>query len=82
MINESTEGPYRTSDLYFAAFLKVALVPFQGTVKEGPRVYFLFENVAGMRDLRDQFFNKTAKIVARDYADEIRTMKTLLHMDG
>jgi len=70
---------YRTSDLYYAAFLKVAEVPFIEAVIEGGRVVFLFENTDGIRDLKNGFYNRTAKVPALSYSDEIRTMKTITH---
>ena len=71
---------YRTSDLYYAAYLKVAEVTFHGTEREGSRVFFLFENTDALRDLKDQYFNRTSKVPALTYADEIKAMKALTHM--
>ena len=73
---------YRTSDLYFAAYLKVAGVDFTGTTKEGTRVFFLFDPVEGMADLKKQYFNRYAKVSALTYADEIRSMKNLTYMEN
>ena len=72
---------YRTSDLYYAAFLKVAAVPFHGTAREGTRVYFLFDEGDGvaLSDLKAQYFNRTAKVVAMTFADEVKAMKYLTH---
>jgi len=75
------ETGYRTSDLYYAAYLKVAGVEFKGTTKEGKRVFFLFENAEGMADLKKQYFNRYAKVSALTYADEIRSMKNLTYME-
>lgn len=71
-------GRYRTSDLYYAAYLKVAAVPFVEAVREpGGRVIFIFEDVEGMRDLKNQYYNRTAKVVALNFADEVKAMKAL-----
>ena len=71
-------GRYRTSDLYYAAYLKVANVPFLEAVREpGGRVVFVFEEIEGIRDLKNQDFGRTAKVVAMTYADEIKAMKSL-----
>ena len=43
---------YKTSDLYFSAYLKTAGVRFLGTEKEGSKVYFLFEKTDMIRDLK------------------------------
>jgi len=71
---------YRTSDLYYAAYLKTAGVPHLDTTREGSRVFFVFEKVDGIRDLKNQFFSRIAKVVAKNYADEISSLKTLTHM--
>lgn len=71
-------GRYRTSDLYYAAYLKVAAVPFVEAVREtGGRVAFVFEDVEGIRDLKNQYYGRTAKVVAMSYADEVKAMKSL-----
>jgi len=76
-----TTSKWRTTDLYFAAYLKVAGVPFIETVRENGRVYFIFEPTSGMRDLKNQYYNRTAKVPALSYADEIKVMKSLTHGD-
>ena len=71
---------YRTSDLYFGAYLKTAGVPFLGTEQEGDRTNFLFEKVEHIRDLKNGFFTRTAKISAMSYADEIKALKAMTHI--
>ena len=80
MTDEKKKG-YRTSDLYYAAYLKVAGVKLLGTDRDGGRVYFLFDEGEGssLRDLRDQYYNRTSKVSALTYADEIKVMKSLTH---
>jgi hypothetical protein len=71
---------YRTSDIYFAAFLKAADVAFLGTEQDehdNRRTVFLFENSDTMRDLRNKYFNRTAKVPALTYADEIKALKSM-----
>jgi hypothetical protein len=70
---------YKTSDLYYAAYLKVAGVKLLNTVKEGGRVQFVFEDAETLRDLRDQYFNRSSRVPALSYADEIKVMKALTH---
>jgi len=73
----------RTSDHYFAAYLKVAGVVFVEAVQNSNgRVFFVFEYPEGYRDLKNQFYSRTAKVVALNYADEIRTMKSLTYSAG
>lgn len=70
---------YRTSDLYYAAYLKVAGVMLLETEREGGRVYFIFDHAPGIPDLKQQYFNRTSKVAALTYADEIKAMKALTH---
>jgi hypothetical protein len=74
------DGKYRTSDLYFAAYLKVAGVKLIETANDKGRVIFIFELGDGLRDLRNQYFNRIAKVPALTYADEIRSMKSMVHL--
>ncbi len=74
------DGRYKTADLYFAAFLKVAGVPFLDTEREGDRTQFVFENTGNIRDLKNGFFTRSAKVSAMSYADEIKALKALTHM--
>jgi len=78
---EATGKEFRTSDLYFAAYLKVAGVGFKGTTKEGNRVFFMFESTDGIPDLKTQYFNRFAKVPALTFVDEIRSMKGLTYME-
>jgi len=71
---------YKTSDLYFSAYLKTAGVRFVGTEKEGQKVFFVFEKTDMIRDLKREYFNRTARIPALNFVDEIRSMKSLTYM--
>ena len=81
---QTTETHYRTSDLYYAAYLKVAGVSFAGTHRDGGRVYFLFEEggPVSIKELKQQYYNRTSKVAALTYADEIKVMKALTHDRG
>lgn len=80
MSDDNLSG-YRTSDMYYAAYLKVAGMKLLGTQREGSRVFFVFEQSDGdgVRDLRDQYYNRSSKVSALTYADEIKVMKALTH---
>lgn len=72
---------YRTSDLYFAAFLKTAGVPLlPETDRDGRRIFFLFEWMDSIAELRAQYFNRAAKVSALSFVDEIRSLKSLTHL--
>jgi len=77
---DDTSKRYRTSDLYYAAYLRVAGVVLAETVREGSRVFFVFEHSPNIRDLKTEYFNRKAKVPALTYADEIRSMKALTHL--
>jgi hypothetical protein len=68
----------RTSDIYYAAYLKVAGVAFAGMVREGNRVFFLFTDQEGMEELQLQYYNNVSKVPARPYAEEIKAFKALV----
>jgi hypothetical protein len=74
------DAHYHTSDLYYAAFLRVAGVKFIETTRDGTRTIFVFENAEGIRDLKREYFNRTAKVGALDYADQVRSMKAMIHL--
>jgi len=70
---------YRTSDLYFAAYLKVAGVKLIDTEWEGKRLFFVFEDKGGdiMRNLKKEYFSDYAKVNAMSYVQAIKLMKNL-----
>lgn len=79
-------GVYRTSDIYFAAYLKVAAVPFHDTVSvtEDGKTKLVFEfhphDMGVMRDLKREYFSGKAKVSAIDFTQAIKMMKQLTHM--
>ena len=81
---DSTNLPgYRTSDLYYAAYLKVAGVPMTGTQREGSRMYFVFDEngPVSIKELKQQYYNRSSKVAALSYADDIKVCKALTHDD-
>ena len=78
-MDHAKDGRYRTSDLYYAAYLRVAGVPLLESEKEDRRVFFVFENTDSISELKKQYFNRSSKVPALTYADEIRSMKALTH---
>ena len=74
--------PYRTKDLYFSAYLRVAGVPFLEAVRQDDgKVVFLFEDlgVPAMRDLKRGYFSDSAKVPAMSFVQMIRAMKSLTY---
>lgn len=75
---------FRTSDLYFAAYLRVAEVPFLEVEHEEGRGFFVFEakDPTVMRELKRQYFSGTSKVGALSFVQAIRHFKLLLHEGG
>jgi hypothetical protein len=74
------DNKFKTSDLYFAAYLKASQVPLLETERKDRQVIFVFDNSLNMiKDLKTQYYNRTSKLPALTYADEIRSMKSLTH---
>jgi hypothetical protein len=86
--HQTGADPYRTSDLYFAAYLDVAGVPFLGDSfeagKDGKkRTFLLFEDQGSrvMRDLKNDYFTGRAKVSAQSLVQAIKKMKQLVYED-
>lgn len=73
----ATDGAYRTSDLYYSAYLKVAGVTYLGEEVEDRRVFFLFENSPNIDDLKRGYYNRTAKVPAMTFTEEVKALKAL-----
>jgi hypothetical protein len=75
------KNEFRTPDLYFAAYLQTAGVEMRRTDRENNRVYFVFDtSIANIEELKLGWFNKTAKVAALPYADNIKSLKSVCHM--
>ena len=75
-------GDFRTSDLYFAAYLQVAGMPLKETEREaGGKVNFVFDTSLGnIQELRTAWFNHTGRVAALPYANAIKSLKSICHM--
>lgn len=76
------ENEFRTSDLYFAAYLQVAGVPMVRTEKNGSgKVTFVFDSsVSNTEELKNAWFGHTGRVLALPYANAIKTLKSVCHM--
>lgn len=70
---------YRTSDHNYAAYLRIMGCQFMECVKAEGRVYFMFNPSPDMRGHKRDYFTHKGNVPARQYADEIKTMKALIH---
>lgn len=76
---------YRTSDLYYAAYLQVAGVPMIRTDRNngGNKISFVFDSsVANLEELKRAWFSRQGKIEALLYADAIKSLKSVCHIEG
>jgi hypothetical protein len=83
---------YRTSDIYFAAFLCSVDVPMQGSeweeVPRGPgdrrsprKLVWVFKLPKGaVGKLRSSFFSNSGTVKARQYADNLKSLKQMCHV--
>jgi len=71
---------YRTSDLYFAAYLKAIDVPFLEAARSGSKTYFVFENVDELREHKNNYFSGRGEVSALTLTNEIRNLKRLCHL--
>jgi len=76
------ENEFRTSDLYFAAYLQVAGVNMVRTERNGSgKVSFIFDpSVSNIEELKNCWFNQQGRVAALPYANTIKTLKSYCHM--
>lgn len=77
----SGQNLYRTSDLYFSAFLRTAGCVQIKTQRDEGRVYFYFEKTEMIPKLKEDYYNNTAKVSPLDFANNIRSQKSILHSE-
>lgn len=80
--NNVGDGYYRTRDLYYAAFLVTCKVTLKRTEEEGKRIVFVFEPLDGQQNIGElemAWFGRSGQVVAPDYADNLRNLKTLCY---
>lgn len=73
---------YRTSDLYFAAYLQVAGVTMLRPERSGSgKVSFVFDtSVSNVDSLKNAWFSGSGKVAALPYANAVKSLKSLCHM--
>lgn len=74
------EPLYKTSDLYFAAYLKTLGMELLKTETKGRKVVFVFEKIEAFKDLKREYFNRSSRVPALTFVDEIRSLKALTYM--
>lgn len=73
---------FRTSDLYFAAYLQVAGVAMARTERSSTgRVSFVFDtSVSNIDELKNAWFNQSGRVPALPFANAIKSLKSICHM--
>jgi hypothetical protein len=73
---------FRTSDLYFAAYLKTAGVEMRRAERStSGKVQFVFDtSIANIDELTSGWVNNSGKVPANTYAFNIKSLKSICHM--
>jgi hypothetical protein len=51
------------------------------TDRDSGRVFFVFDStIANIDELKAAWFNRTGKVAAQDYANNVKSLKSLCHM--
>lgn len=69
---------FRTKDIYEAGALMAADLIFMGLEPGEGFYWFVFENATGCRKIADAYWSNRLKVLAKDYADAIRSLKDRL----
>ena len=69
-----TRDQYRTSDLYYAAYLMTVEVPFLGTDRQGGRVFFRFEPVDDLDQIEQRYFKTHSPKTVRDTLASVQSV--------
>ena len=79
---KAQSSEFRTSDLYFAAYLRTAAVEMTKTERDPDgKVHFVFDtSIANIEELKQGWFSSTARVPANTYAYNIKSLKSLCHM--
>lgn len=74
---------FKTSDLYYAAFLKTAGFNLTDLKRDEARrqMFFVFEDRSGLiRKTQTDYINGEAKVSAKDLIENIRALKNMINM--
>jgi hypothetical protein len=76
-----SENGYQTCDLYLAAFFISCGCKMFNHERDprSRRVYFIFEKNPLLQELKVNYFSRQAKVEALNFADNIKSLKSLCH---
>jgi hypothetical protein len=73
---------FKTTDLYLAAYFKVADVPFLGAeIAENEHrssVFFVFSYTLDIGNLKKEYFKGESKVVALEFTNAVKELKGLI----
>lgn len=77
------EKRYRTSDLNLSAYLMCAKVELLGVEREAgsKRSFMIFSRGPGHENLVNEYFNRKGKVVALEFADHLKNLKTRIYAE-
>jgi len=88
MVDKEKQTKITTSDLYFAAYLKAKACQIVDIQKEGSKTVFTFDVLDSkltIKELKYGYFNNDDDskyaVIAINFADAIRALKTLCHVE-
>lgn len=78
------DDEWKTSDMYFAAFLQSSGMQMKRHVKSRrdggrPKIWFLFEKTDSLERLKQDYHTGAAKVSAIEFVMRIRAIKSLVH---
>lgn len=80
---DTKSGEFKSPDLYYSAYLQVAGVPMLRTESKEGRVFFVFDTtLVSLEELKQAWFNNTAKVPPLQYANMIKSLKSRCHMEN
>ena len=82
-MSNKVAAEFKTSDLYFAAYLQTAGVDMKRTDRapDSGKIFFIFDaSVSNVEELKAAWFNNTGKVSGKQYAHNLKTLKSLCHM--
>ncbi len=73
------EEHYETTDLWISAFLLSSGGKLIDSYRQNGRIVFIFEDRERNEKLVQEYLAKRAKVVAKDFVDAFRGIKSLLY---
>lgn len=72
---------FRTTDLYFAAYLQVVGLTMGRPDRNNGKLTFVFDtSVANMEELRHAWISNTARVAPLLFSNAVKSLKSLCHM--